>query len=239
MASRRATTALAKACAPFSAPATPARLRAAAAQLSLRQHHIRTRPAQALCARRASSLLSTPVSKQGAAISRTYSTDTEAKPHKIWDFEAVCAPPPPPGQQEIHCKDKPTNTPFFSPPGPKTSHNPQPLRHHHRYATPPPPPQPSAHPSLTALSVLHRRPRAPRTAIHRPHPRRNQHPRDIGARQLPHHRRGVRRPVRLPPAGARRRGGRVLPRGRAQPCRGWAGAGCGVDEGRGVPWELA
>ena len=93
MASRRATAILAKACAPFSATATPARLRAAA-QLSLRQHHIYTRPALALCARRASPLLSTPISKPGAAVSRTYSTDAEAKPHKIWDFEAACAPTP-------------------------------------------------------------------------------------------------------------------------------------------------
>ena len=91
MASRRATATLAKACAPFSTTAAPARLRAAA-QLSLRQHHTHTRPAQALCARRASSLLSSPTPKPRAAISRTYSTDAEAKPHKIWDFEAACAP---------------------------------------------------------------------------------------------------------------------------------------------------
>lgn len=109
MASRRATVTLARASAPLTkAAATPARLRAAA-HLSLRQHHTqptgqRLRPsASALCAGCASSpICSTSSGRLARAAARAYSTDAEGKPHKIWDFEAVCQTP----TQLRHAKGK-------------------------------------------------------------------------------------------------------------------------------------
>lgn len=99
MASRRATVTLARASAPLTkaAVATPARLRAAV-HLSSRQHHTqptgqRLRPSvSALCAGRASSpIVSTSSRRLTPAAARAYSADAEGKPHKIWDFEAVCS----------------------------------------------------------------------------------------------------------------------------------------------------
>ncbi|KAK4035364.1 Rhodanese-like domain-containing protein [Parachaetomium inaequale] len=89
MASRRAAATLLRASAPSARPATPARICAAAAQLASRQYH-----AQPVQVGRQSSgrLSSSPLrSKAGGRLTpaRPYSTDAEAKPSKIWDFEAV------------------------------------------------------------------------------------------------------------------------------------------------------
>ncbi|KAK4156225.1 Rhodanese-like domain-containing protein [Chaetomidium leptoderma] len=92
MASRRAAASLVKATAPLARTATPAARVRVTAQSALRQYHNHT---PLIRRQQQSSALSSPLISKAAAGSsrlataRAYSTDAEAKPHKIWDFEAL------------------------------------------------------------------------------------------------------------------------------------------------------
>ncbi|KAK4246380.1 Rhodanese-like domain-containing protein [Corynascus novoguineensis] len=87
MASRRAAVRLFKVPVPSARPANPACIRVAAQSVS-RQYHSRTQRQLIELVRQQSSPVLRRISF-GPASARPYSTESEAKPSKIWDFEAL------------------------------------------------------------------------------------------------------------------------------------------------------
>jgi len=88
MASRRAAVRLSKVLVPSARPANPACIRVAAQSVA-RQYHSRTQRQLIELVRQQLP----PVLRRasfGPASARPYSTESEAKSSKIWDFEAVC-----------------------------------------------------------------------------------------------------------------------------------------------------
>lgn len=146
---------------------------------------------------------------------RTYSQ--APRDSKIWSFEDI---------QKVSQEAKPSVT---------IVGNKQPSPFH-----PIPRPFPLFAHGLIDTSSPHvaRRPRARRAPTDGPHPARRQHPHQLGARQLPHLRRGIRGPVRVPAPRQGRRGDLLLQGRCAQPGRRRNRTGCRVDQGRRVSRQL-